>query len=47
MPLFSERSDKTREINISISHLLLALALAVLSGAPLVWALVRYWLFAP
>jgi hypothetical protein len=47
MPLFSERSDKTREISISISHLLLTLAFAVLSGVPLVWALVRYWLFAP
>ena len=46
MPLFSERSDKTREVNISISHLLLTLV-AVLSGVPLVWALVRYWLFAP
>ena len=50
MPLFSERSDKTREVNISISHLshlLSTLAFAVLSGVPLVWALVRYWLFAP
>ena len=47
MPLFSERSDRTREINISISHLLLTLACAVLSGVPLVWALLRYWLFAP
>jgi len=47
MPLFSERSDKTREVNISIPHLLLTLAFVVLSGVPLVWALVRYWLFAP
>ena len=47
MPLFSECSDKTREVNISISHLLLTLAFALSSGAPLVWALVRYWLFAP
>jgi hypothetical protein len=47
MPLCSERSGKTREINISISHLLLTLAFAVLSGVPLVWALGRYWLFAP
>jgi hypothetical protein len=47
MPLFSERSDKIREINISMSHLLLTLAFAVLSGVPLVWALLRYWLFAP
>jgi hypothetical protein len=47
MPLFSERSDRTSEINISICHLLLTLAFAVLSGVPLVWALVRYWLFAP
>jgi hypothetical protein len=47
MPLFSERSDKTREISISISLLILTLAFAVLSGVPLVWALVRYWLFAP
>ena len=34
MPLFSERSDKTREDNISISHLLSTLAFAVLSGRP-------------
>jgi hypothetical protein len=47
MPLFSERNDGTREVNISISHLLLTLAFGVLSGVPLVWALVRYWLFAP
>ena len=47
MPLFSERGDKKREVNISIFHLLLTMAFAVLFGAPLVWALVRYWLFAP
>jgi hypothetical protein len=47
MPRFSERSDKTREVNISISYLLLTLAFAVLSCVPLLWALVRYWLFAP
>ena len=39
MPLFSERSDKTREVNISISHLLLTLAFAALSGVPLVQGL--------
>ena len=45
MPLFSKRSDKTREVNISLSYLLLTLAFAALSGVPLVWALI--WLFAP
>lgn len=47
MPLFSKRSDKRREVNISITYLVLTLAFAVLSGVPLVWALIRYWLFAP
>lgn len=46
MPLFSKRSDKTREVNISIIYLLLTLAF-VLPVVPLAWALVRYWLFAP
>lgn len=47
MAFFSERSDKAREVNISISRLLLTLAFGVLSGVPLVWGLIRYWLFAP
>lgn len=47
MPLFPERSDGTREVNLSISELLLTLAFTVLSAIPLVWALIRYWLFAP
>lgn len=47
MPLFSEGSDRVREVNISISYLLLTLVFVLLSGFPVVWALLRYWLFAP
>lgn len=47
MPLSSENNGKTREVNISISHVLLTLVFAGLFGVPLVWALIRHWLFAP
>ena len=36
----------TSELKISGSHLLLALAGMVCFAGPLVWLVVRYWLFA-
>jgi hypothetical protein len=35
------------EINISGNHVLMMLASAFCLGGPLVWAFVRYWVFAP
>ena len=47
MPLFSKNNDKACEVDISIASVLLIFAFAALSGLPLMWALIRYWLFAP
>ena len=42
------RKDVTRdEMNISGNQVLLALAIAFLLTNGLIWAFVRYWLFAP
>ena len=42
-----QRDNKTREVNISGARVVLMLAFAFLSVQLLIWALVRYWLFAP
>lgn len=43
----AELGVKRSEINISGNKVLLALAMAFLLTNGLIWALVRYWLFAP
>jgi hypothetical protein len=44
--VFAQRSGATREINISGNQVLVALAVAFCLSGPLVWGLVKYWLFA-
>ena len=43
----AERSVSRSEINISGNKVLLALTVAFLLTNGLIWAFVRYWLFAP
>ena len=44
--VFARLGGSTREINISGNHVLMALAVAFCLAGPIVWAFVRYWLFA-
>lgn len=44
--MFAQRDGITPEINISGTRVLLALATGIYLVGPLVWALVKYWLFA-
>jgi hypothetical protein len=46
-PVFAQHEPGTPVMNITPSHMLLALALAFCLAGPLAWAFVRYWLFAP
>jgi hypothetical protein len=43
----SQRSTAVHELNISGDRVLLGLAITVCSMGALLWAFVRYWLFAP
>ena len=43
----AQRDERNPEVNISATHVLLAMAIALCSAGPLVSILVRYWLFAP
>jgi len=45
-PMFAQRGG-TPELNISGSHVLVALAAGICLVGPLVWVLVKYWLFVP
>jgi hypothetical protein len=45
--VFAQHDSATREITISGNQVLLALAAAFCLAGPLLWAFVRYWLFAP
>ncbi len=45
--VFADHGGATREINISGNQALVGLALAFCLAGPLLWAFVRYWLFAP
>jgi hypothetical protein len=45
-PVLVRQEPGTPEMNITGSHMLLALALAFCLAGPLAWAFVRYWLFA-
>ena len=44
--MFAQRDTITREINVSGTQVLVALATGVCLAGPLVWAFVKYWLFA-
>ena len=44
--LFVQHGSAIHEINLSGNQVLVALATAFCLAGPLVWALVRYWLFA-
>jgi hypothetical protein len=41
------RRDKTTELSISGTHVLVTLMIVFCLGVPLVWAFLKYWLFAP
>jgi hypothetical protein len=45
--MFAQRDGINPEINISGARVLVALATGICLAAPLVWAFVKYWLFAP
>jgi len=42
-----QRGGISREVNISGTQVLVTLAASFSLAAPLVWAIIRYWLFAP
>jgi len=44
--MFAQRGG-TPELNISGGQILMALAAGICLTGPLVWVLVKYWLFAP
>ena len=44
--MFAQRGG-TPQLNISSSQILMALAAGICLVGPLVWALLKYWLFAP
>jgi hypothetical protein len=45
-PALVQYGPETHTIEVSASHMLLALVLAFCLAGPLAWAFVRYWLFA-
>jgi len=46
-PVFVHHGSALREMNISGNQVLVALAIAFCLAGPILWAFVRYWLFAP
>jgi hypothetical protein len=46
-PALVEHGPEARTMDITGSHMLLALAVAFCLAGPLAWAFVTYWLFAP
>jgi hypothetical protein len=44
--LHAQRDERTRELNISATHVLMAIATGLCLMGPLVWTFIRYWLFA-
>jgi len=46
-PVFVHHRYALREMNISGNQVLVALAIAFCLAGPILWAFVRYWLFAP
>ncbi len=45
-PVFVHHGSALREMNISGNQVLVALAIAFCLAGPILWAFVRYWLFA-
>jgi hypothetical protein len=43
----TQQANAARQINISGSQVLVVFATTFSLAAPLLWAFVRYWLFAP
>lgn len=46
MPLFAKREDEA-EVNISGIRVFVTMVLVFCSALPLVWLIVRHWIFAP
>jgi hypothetical protein len=44
--LRAQRDERTRELDISAAQVLMAMATGLCLMGPLVWAFIRYWLFA-
>ena len=42
----ARHDERSPEVNISVTQVLLAMATGLCLTGPLVWMLVRYWLFA-
>jgi hypothetical protein len=45
-PVLVELGPEAPEMNITGTHMLLALAIAFCLAGPLAWAFLKYWLFA-
>jgi hypothetical protein len=45
--MFAERAGAQPEISISGNRVLVTLVLTLCLAGPVLWGLVRYWLFAP
>lgn len=44
--LHAQRDERTRELNLSATQVLMAMATGLCLMGPLVWVFIRYWLFA-
>jgi hypothetical protein len=44
--LHAQRDERTRELDISATQVLMAMATGLCLMGPLVWMFIRYWLFA-
>lgn len=44
--LHAQRDERARELDISATQVLMAMATGLCLMGPLVWAFIRYWLFA-
>jgi hypothetical protein len=44
--LHAQRDERTRELDISATQVIMAMATGLCLMGPLVWAFIRYWLFA-
>jgi hypothetical protein len=45
--VLAQRDHLARELNISVWQVLVILATSTGLAVPVVWAFIRYWLFAP
>jgi hypothetical protein len=44
--LHAQRDERTRELNLSATQVLMAMATGLCLMGPLVWVIIRFWLFA-